>query len=314
MASLQQHKVVGEGDSGGAGEDQPSAQAVRETGRGKSWGRAPSGRRRKVTYGFHLVEGRMPHGMEDRHVAEFRRLDGGNEVGLFAVFDGHSGADVATYLREHLFDNILNEPDFDFWTDPMEAIRRAYHRTDRKVLKMKKGNDGDGEGKGSWLRGGSTAVTAILINGETLVVANVGDSRAVLRDAGGNARQLSVDHEPLRERAAIESRGGFVTEIHGDVPRVDAQLAMARAFGDRSIKEHISSDPDVCIEAVGEGAELVVLATDGLWNVMSNQEAVDEAGREGGGAAREAAVRLVDEAVRRGSKDDISCIVVRLHY
>lgn len=53
------------------------------------------------------------------------------------------------------------------------------------------------------------------MNGEELVVANVGDSRAVLCDAGGRARQLSVDHEPLRERRAIEARGGFVTEIHG---------------------------------------------------------------------------------------------------
>ncbi|KAF8700377.1 hypothetical protein HU200_034312 [Digitaria exilis] len=297
-----------------SGGDLAAAQAqaaVRETGRGKSHRRASSGRR-KVTYGFHLVEGRMPHGMEDRHVAEFRQLDDGNEVGLFAVFDGHSGADVATYLREHLFDNILNEPDFDFWTEPMEAIRRAYHRTDRKVLKTTKGGDDDGEGKGSSRRprGGSTAVTVILVNGETLVVANVGDSRAVLCDARGTARQLSVDHEPLRERDAIESRGGFVTEIYGDVPRVDAQLAMSRAFGDGSIKEHISSDPDVCIEDVGEGAELVVVASDGLWKVMSNQEAVEEA-RETRDA-RKAAVRLVDEAVRRGSQDDISCIVVRL--
>jgi protein phosphatase 1L len=99
----------------------------------------------------------------------------------------------------------------------MEAIRRAYRRTDRKVLKSA-GGGGGGEGKKGRRRrrGGSTAVTVILINGETLVVANVGDSRAVLRDAGGAARQLSVDHEPLRERRAIESRGGFVTEIYGN--------------------------------------------------------------------------------------------------
>jgi len=50
---------------------------------------------------------------------------------------------------------------------------------------------------------------------------------------------------------------------------VDAQLAMARAFGDRSLKEHISADPDVAIEDVGDGAELLVLASDGLWKVMS---------------------------------------------
>lgn len=287
---------------------------MRATGRGKSKASA-----RKVTYGFHLVEGKMPHGMEDRHVAEFRRLDDGNEVGLFGVFDGHSGADVATYLRNHLFDNILGEP--DFWENTMGAIRRAYHRTDRKVLKKKKVT-ADGEERPR--RGGSTAVTVILLNGETLVVANVGDSRAVVCEAG-RARQLSVDHEPLRERDAIESRGGFVTEMHGtisirnlhhnliwrDVPRVDASLAMSRAFGDRKLKEHISSDPDVAIEDIGDDTELVVVASDGLWKVMSNQEAVDEV--RDTRDARKAAVKLVDSAVDRGSKDDIACVVVRIH-
>lgn len=287
---------------------------MRATGRGKSKASA-----RKVTYGFHLVEGKMPHGMEDRHVAEFRRLDDGNEVGLFGVFDGHSGADVATYLRNHLFDNILGEP--DFWENTMGVIRRAYHRTDRKVLKKKKVT-ADGEERPR--RGGSTAVTVILLNGETLVVANVGDSRAVVCEAG-RARQLSVDHEPLRERDAIESRGGFVTEMHGtisirnlhhnliwrDVPRVDASLAMSRAFGDRKLKEHISSDPDVAIEDIGDDTELVVVASDGLWKVMSNQEAVDEV--RDTRDARKAAVKLVDSAVDRGSKDDIACVVVRIH-
>lgn len=91
---------------------------------------------------------------------------------------------------------------------------------------------------------------------------------------------------------------------------MDAQLAMARAFGDRKLKEHISSDPDVAIEDVGDDAELVVIASDGLWKVMSNQEAVDAA--RATRDARKAAVRLVHEAVRRGSKDDIACVVVRI--
>ncbi|PRQ29783.1 putative protein-serine/threonine phosphatase [Rosa chinensis] len=75
-------------------------------------------------------------------------------------------------------------------------------------------------------RGGSTAVTAILINGETLIVANVGDSRAVLcRD--GVANQLTVDHDPQKEKDLVESRGGCVVKLPGNVPRVDAQLAMS---------------------------------------------------------------------------------------
>lgn len=64
-------------------------------------------------------------------------------------------------------------------------------------------------------RGGSTAVTAILIDGKRLVVANVGDSRAVI-SKNGVAKQLSIDHEPSKERSKIEDRGGFVSNFPGD--------------------------------------------------------------------------------------------------
>ena len=64
--------------------------------------------------------------------------------------------------------------------------------------------------------GGSTAVTAILMNGRRLIVANIGDSRAVLCRAG-EAIQLSVDHEPESEKMQIESRGGFVSILPGKV-------------------------------------------------------------------------------------------------
>uniref|UniRef100_J3MLB6 protein-serine/threonine phosphatase n=1 Tax=Oryza brachyantha TaxID=4533 RepID=J3MLB6_ORYBR len=211
MSSSQQLEV-GEGEESGLDEELRK-QAVRETGRGSA---SPAGR--KVTFGFHLVEGKTPHGMEDRHVAEFRRLEDGNEVGLFAVFDGHAGADVATYLREHLFDDILREP--GFWTDTVDAIRRTYHRTDRRVLEM--------------------------------------------------------------------------TEEEGD--------------GEERRRRNAGSTADV---GAGAGTEFVVLASDGLWKVMSNQECVDAV--RGTADARKAAAELVGEALERGSADDIACVVVRLH-
>lgn len=93
----------------------------------------------------------------------------------------------------------------DFWTDTENAIRKAYHKTDSDIL----------EKTPSLGKGGSTAVTAILIDGKKLVVANVGDSRAVIyRD--GIAKQLSVDHEPSKEKRIIESRGGFVSNLPGN--------------------------------------------------------------------------------------------------
>lgn len=61
-----------------------------------------------VTYGYHLVRGKMGHGMEDYIVAESRKVDD-YQLGLYAIFDGHSGRDVAEYLQSRLFDNILSE-------------------------------------------------------------------------------------------------------------------------------------------------------------------------------------------------------------
>ncbi|CAN1844509.1 Probable protein phosphatase 2C 58 [Linum perenne] len=218
-----------------------------------------------ITYGSHMVKGKSHHAMEDYVVSDLKHVNN-HELGLFAIFDGHLGHDVANYLQNHLFGNILKES--DFWSDTESAIKNAYIKTDAEILE-----------KALTLgKGGSTAVTAILINGEKLVVANVGDSRAVICK-------------------------------NGDVPRVDGQLAVARAFGDRSLKVHLSSEPDVSEESVDDEAEFLILASDGVWKVMSNQEAVDSIKTVKD--AKTAAHQLIEEALTRKSKDDISCIVVR---
>ncbi|XP_021282986.1 probable protein phosphatase 2C 58 [Herrania umbratica] len=262
---------------------------------GADTGKGKSKMSKHITHGFHCMKGKSNHDMEDYVVSEFKKKDDG-ELGLFAIFDGHLGHDVAKYLQNHLFDNILKE--HDFWTQTEDAIRRAYHSTDAEILDKTR----------LLGRGGSTAVTAILINGQKLVVANVGDSRAVICK-NGVAEQLSVDHEPSKEKRMIESRGGFVSNLPGDVPRVDGQLAVARAFGDKSLKLHLSSEPDVTVVAIGDDVEFIILASDGIWKVMSNQEAVDTI--KNIKDAQSAAKLLIEAAVSKKSKDDISCIVVR---
>ncbi|KAL0545837.1 hypothetical protein IC582_015733 [Cucumis melo] len=260
-------------------------------------GKGKSKMSKHVTHGFHLVEGKSNHAMEDYFVAEFKQVDH-HELGLFAIFDGHLSNSIPDYLRSHLFSNIINEP--DFWTDPKNAVRKAYEQTDAYIL----------EKAVDFSHGGSTAVTAILIDCKTLVVGNVGDSRAVIC-IKGKGKQLSIDHEPSVERKSIEDRGGFVSNFPGDVPRVDGQLAVARAFGDRSLKKHLSSEPYVVEETVDDDTEFVILASDGLWKVMSNEEAVESIMHIKD--AHAAAKHLTEEALKRKSKDDISCIVVRFH-
>lgn len=85
----------------------------------------------------------------------------------------------------------------------MHAVKKACKATDDEIL----------ENIADW-RGGSTAVAAILINGVKLIVINVGDSRAI-SCKNGIAKQLTVDHEPEKERDLVERRGGFVSKRPG---------------------------------------------------------------------------------------------------
>ena len=218
--------------------------------------------------------------MEDYYVSKFTKTDG-KELGLFAIYDGHLGERVPAYLQKHLFSNILKEVSKkkkyltvlvsffftassscffvcvqeQFWYDPQRAIINAYEKTDQDILSHS-----------DLGRGGSTAVTAILLNGRHLWVANVGDSRAVLSQ-GGQAIQMTIDHEPNTERLSIEDKGGFVSNMPGDVPRVNGQLAVSRAFGDKSLKTHLRADPDVKDSSIDDRTDVLVLASDGLWKV-----------------------------------------------
>ncbi|XP_078432686.1 protein phosphatase 2C family protein isoform X2 [Wolffia australiana] len=233
--------------------------------------------------------------MEDYHVSKFVQMKG-MELGLFAIFDGHLGDNIASYLQKHLFSNILKEK--EFLANPEKAMVKAYEKTDKAILSHSSGLG----------QGGSTAVTAIVLNGSKLYVANVGDSRAVLLKRG-RVIQMTVDHEPGAERGAIENRGGFVSNLPGDVPRVNGQLAVSRAFGDKSLKSHLRSDPDIHFEDINNQTELLILASDGLWKVMSNEESLNIAIKIKDPQA--AAKELASEALKRDSKDDISIIVVR---
>ncbi|KAK6136389.1 hypothetical protein DH2020_029879 [Rehmannia glutinosa] len=136
---------------------------------------------------------------------------------------------------------------------------------------------------------GTTAVTLVK-QGQELVIGNVGDSRAVLatRDENNSltAVQLTVDLKPNlpAEAERIRKCKGRVFSLHDepDVARVwlpnndSPGLAMARAFGDFCLKEFgLISVPEVSYKRITDRDEFIVLATDGIWDVLSNKEVVD---------------------------------------
>ncbi|XP_070981280.1 protein phosphatase 1G-like isoform X2 [Oncorhynchus clarkii lewisi] len=127
---------------------------------------------------------------------------------------------------------------------------------------------------------GTTAVVA-LIRGKQLIVANAGDSRCVVSEKG-KAIDMSYDHKPEDELelARIKNAGGKVT-MDG---RVNGGLNLSRAIGDHFYKRNkalgpeeqmISSMPDVKVLTLNPEHDFMVIACDGIWNVMSSQDVVD---------------------------------------
>lgn len=199
--------------------------------------------------------------------------------------------------------------------------------------------------RGNWIDG-STACCALL-RGSLLAVANLGDSRAVLGRAGGRALALSVDHKPddEAEHRRICEAGGLVSLFPGDCARVNGDLALSRAFGDvrwkvpmqetpvlpgrfvlrapaprapaapaapgRSI---VSATPDVECVRLLPGDDLLLIACDGLWDVMESVDAIAFARarlKRGVGLAQ-VGKELVRVALARGSMDNVTVVLVRL--
>ncbi|XP_044506415.1 probable protein phosphatase 2C 76 isoform X1 [Mangifera indica] len=248
----------------------------------------------KLSCGYSSFRGKRAT-MEDFFDIKTSTIDG-QAVCMFGIFDGHGGSRAAEYLKEHLFENLMKHP--QFMTDTKLAISETYKQTDVDFLESERDTFRDD---------GSTASTAVLV-GNHLYVANVGDSRTVLSKAG-KAIPLSEDHKPNRsdERKRIENAGGVV--MWAGTWRVGGVLAMSRAFGNRMLKQFVVAEPDIQDQEIDEEFDLLVLASDGLWDVVPNEDAIALAQTEEKPAA--AAQKLAETAFARGSADNITCIVVR---
>ncbi|XP_066362066.1 protein phosphatase 2C 50-like [Miscanthus floridulus] len=263
---------------------------------------------------------------------------------LFGVFDGHGGAEVANYCRERLQVLLRQElrllgkdlgetSEVDMKEHWDELFTRCFQRLDDEV-----------SGQASRLVGGvqesrpvaaenvgSTAVVAVVCSSH-VVVANCGDSRVVLC-RGKEPVELSIDHKPDRkdERARIEALGGKVIQWNGY--RVSGILAMSRSIGDRYLKPFVVPKPEVTVFPRAKDDDCLILASDGLWDVVTNEEACKVARRQiqmwhknnsvtsslcdgsdesTDPAAQAAADYLMRLALKKGTEDNITVIVVDL--
>ncbi|GAA6017586.1 hypothetical protein JCM10207_001215 [Rhodosporidiobolus poonsookiae] len=140
----------------------------------------------------------------------------------------------------------------------------------------------------------------------TLYTANAGDARAVL-SRGGQAIRLSYDHKGTdpKEIKRIETAGGYVLN-----QRVNGYLAVTRSLGDSQMKAFVVGAPYTTETTLRPDDEWLILACDGLWDVCSDQKAVDLV--QGAADADEASKRLLDYALSHRTTDNLTCMAVKL--
>ncbi|ORY94467.1 phosphatase 2C-like domain-containing protein [Syncephalastrum racemosum] len=221
----------------------------------------------KLAYGASAMQGwRLT--MEDAHVTLLKLDD--TDASFFGVYDGHGGATIAQYTGQVLHRKIRESENFEK-KQYREALKDGFMHIDKELSE---------DGNFAYDPSGCTAVTALITPENKILVANAGDSRAVI-GVKGKAKALSYDHKPMdrAESQRIIAAGGFV-----EFGRVNGNLALSRAIGDFEFKQNeylpaeeqiVTCNPDIIEHTITEDDEFMVLACDGIWDVMTNQQVVD---------------------------------------
>lgn len=257
--------------------------------------------------------------MEDTYAVEKWQVKG-KPCYFFGLFDGHGGSLASKVVAELLPSFVMFEMTL-YGKAPREALTAAFLRMQQRLEAERP----------KFLDQGTTAVV-VLIFDNVIYCANSGDSRAVLFNPLFGCMNLSKDHKPSdkMEKQRIEAAGGFVSyNTKNDVSRVwtdkrkkDVGLSTSRSIGDLSSKTPhgeylISPIPDVTAMVNPNRAHyfrgeyippgFVIMACDGIWDVLSSKDACAIVQKYGVELAPRA---LTEEALRRGSTDNITVLVI----
>ncbi|KAI9340388.1 phosphatase 2C-like domain-containing protein [Zopfochytrium polystomum] len=256
--------------------------------------------------------------MEDSHtyLYNFGGVDG---QGFFAIYDGHAGKGAAEWCGNHLHENFHRLLQADPSKPIPELLHQSFLITDQQLGERKLFSgctavvaffriedrdditeDGADEGTSSEPKKRTRGKRRVLYT------ANVGDARAVL-SRKGQAVRLSYDHKgtDAQEVQRITESGGFVVNN-----RVNGVLAVTRSLGDVNMKEWIIGSPYTTETVLMDSDDLLVLACDGIWDVCSDQDAIDLLNTID--VPQVASERLMAHALQKCSTDNLSVLVVKL--
>lgn len=227
-----------------------------------------------LRYGVSAMQGwRMS--MEDSHIS-IPDLD--DKTSLFAVFDGHGGAEVAKFCSDNFAKELLENKNYKE-KNYGEALKDTFLKMD-EILMGENGMDLLRQYKQdtemTTCFAGCTA-NVVLIVDKTAYIANAGDSRCISYTNDNNVLALSSDHKPdnEEEKKRIVKAGGYVSD-----GRVNDNLNLSRAIGDLEYKKStelkpeeqiISAYPDI-VEQTINNQSFFIIGCDGIWETKTAEE------------------------------------------
>ena len=260
--------------------------------------------------------------MEDFHCIK-QALGKRYNLSYFAIFDGHGGKEVASFLSINLHHYLINElnniqfgiNDEENINNIIECIKLAFIKIDKDIL----ANDNLANDVGS-------TATLIFIyynnlndienyNNEnqnlerTLICANIGDSSGYLINKS-NIKLITKHHkcEDASEVKRIRDQGGIVFQ-----GRIFGKLILTRTLGDKEMKKYgVIPEPDFYIKKIEKDDFFVIIASDGIWDVINEGE-LFKIGNEKKLSSEVFSKKIMDIAKERDTRDNSSCIVIKVN-
>ena len=263
--------------------------------------------------------------MEDFHCIK-QALGKRPNLSYFAIFDGHGGKDVASFLSINLHHFLIDEiNNINFGTNGeenisniIESIKSAFMKIDQNILSNENFTNDVG----------STATLIFIYynnlnenilnnnndNGNknverTLICANIGDSNGYLITKS-NISQITKPHkcEDTSEVQRIKGTGGIVFQ-----GRIFGKLILTRTLGDKEMKKYgVIPVPDFYTKKIEKDDLFVIIASDGIWDVI-NEEELYKMGNEKELSSEIFSKKIMDLAKERDTRDNSSCIVIKLN-
>lgn len=231
--------------------------------------------------------------MEDFHAID-------PTLGMFAIFDGHGGRKPAVYCKDN-FANVLSKCLSATLGNVEKSLSYSFTKIDTELnAKLKEEEET-----------GTTATLVYIMNTEEkriIYCANVGDSKCYLLTNNGTVSKLTTEHTcaDQNEVERIKSLGGYVFN-----DRVFGSLVVTRSIGDKEMKKYgVIAEPSITRRELSDEDSYVILGSDGVWDVIGEDNLKVFAKEDM--KAETLCKRLVNTAMKEGTRDNISCIVIKL--